>query len=204
MDREVRKAVTQAVGVLSEAFNRKASEATFGAYEIGLGDLSVDQIKLAMTRAIRECRFMPSPAELRELAGELAGEGKALHAWNEFLKHVPIGAYSHVDFTIDPIINATIRTLGGWPNVLSRLDSAENEKWLQKDFVRTYQSLNTARVTGEVCDPLPGLSTGSVKVIDGERIMCQPRIVCIEGSGTKRIEGKPNHWRPTVSIKKIS
>ena len=54
---------------LASAFNRDVDEATAEAYWIGLNDLTLEQVGLAVTSAIRQCKWMPAPAMLRELVG---------------------------------------------------------------------------------------------------------------------------------------
>jgi hypothetical protein len=149
------------VAGLCEAFNRTPSQATFMAYEIGLEDLPISAIELAVRRALRECRFMPSPAELRELSGEMSAEDRATVAWDCVLSNVHLGPYKHVSFADDRIINATIRNLGGWPMFVSRFTDAESEKWLRLEFCKTYRSLHRANVNGDICRPLPGLAGGT-------------------------------------------
>ena len=56
---------------LAEAFGRKASVAMVRAYRIGLVGLTIEAIEQAAANALRTSKFMPSPAELRELTGEL-------------------------------------------------------------------------------------------------------------------------------------
>jgi hypothetical protein len=155
------KRLVQLVAGLCEAFNRTPSQATFMAYEIGLEDLPIESIEVAVKRALRESRFMPSPAELRELGGESTSQDRATLAWDAVLKAVHLGPYKHVSFVDDRIINATIRNLGGWPSFLTRFSSAENEKWLRKDFIDTYRTLHHSQVDGDMCRPLVGLAGGA-------------------------------------------
>jgi hypothetical protein len=125
-------------------------------YTLALGDLTTDQVQTAVMRAIREVPRMPRPAELRELAGaNIGSDTKAIEAWDDVLRAVPIGSYKWLDFG-DQRINATIRNLGGWPSFLKRLDGAENEKWARHEFLKTYAAIGD-NPSAEACRPLIGL-----------------------------------------------
>lgn len=65
-----RKVTAACVGMLGEAFRQKVSDATIRAYEIGLDGMTAESIEQATARSIRECRWMPVPAELRAFARE--------------------------------------------------------------------------------------------------------------------------------------
>lgn len=158
--------MVQLVACLCESFNRTPSQVTYLAYEMGLSDLSIEVINRAVERALRESRFMPSPAELRELAGEATKEDRAVLAWTALQANIHIGPYKHVDFD-DQLTNATIRSLGGWSTFLSRFSGAEAEKWLRKEFIDTYRAVHRSGVTGEAARPLSGLSGGTYG--DGRR-----------------------------------
>ena len=147
----------QLIGVLAEAFRQKITPTTIQAYEFGLSDIPPSAVEVAIKRAIQTSRFMPTAAELREACGQIRPDDRAVIAWGTVERCVGLGPYKHVDFE-DGIINATIRTLGGWPNFIIRFSSAEAEKWLMKEFEQTYRALARSRVDGEVCRPLPGLS----------------------------------------------
>lgn len=131
--------ITAAVATLCEAFNRKPTPATFAAYEIGLKGLSEEQVELATAQALSKCKFMPVPAELRELAGTGGDsyESMADRAFHVLDKAVTsLGADRSVNFH-DGAINAAVRLLGGWQKCCDQ-PREEFEKWYRKDFIRTY------------------------------------------------------------------
>lgn len=143
------------LGALAASFGREADEATCMAYEIGLSDLPLASCRNAMVRAMRECRFMPSPAELRELAGVQKPKDRAVLAWEALdAAIVEHGYYRSVDFD-DPVINATVRNLGGWERVCD-LPAEEYSKWFRKEFERVYASLAAVGVGPEQSAPLLG------------------------------------------------
>ena len=144
------------IGAVFESFGQESTQARLMGYWIGLKDLPLEVLENAAGRALRECKSLPTIAELRRLAGELSAEDRAAAAWGDVLKAIPHGCYKHVDFQ-DKLCNAAIRMLGGWPTFVERFSSADSEKWARLDFLRVYQSLANSRVDGEACRPLAGL-----------------------------------------------
>jgi hypothetical protein len=134
--------IINAVIGLCEAFGRTATEATIGAYEIGLRGLTDAQVTAAMGLALQRCKFMPVPAELRELA---LGSGqsydamaeKAFDALRRGIQQTG-GDYS-VNFA-DGAINATVRALGGWQRACD-MPVEEFDKWFRKDFIGCYVNI---------------------------------------------------------------
>lgn len=146
------------IAALFSTFGQEATRDIMHGYWLGLCDLGLEVVQGAVAKAIRECDRLPRPAELRRLTGlSSKAEDLAIAAWNDVLKAVPAGPYKHLDFA-DKLVNATIRSLGGWPSFLSRFSSAENEKWARFEFCKTYQSFANSGVNGEAIRPLPGLS----------------------------------------------
>jgi hypothetical protein len=134
--------ITAAVATLCEAFNRKPTPATFAAYEIGLKGLTEEQVEHATAMALGKCKFMPVPAELRELAGT---GGESYDSMAERAFHVLDGAVSQLggDRSVnfhDGAINAAVRLLGGWQKCCDQ-PREEFEKWYRKDFLKTYVSI---------------------------------------------------------------
>jgi hypothetical protein len=148
---------TAAVLALAELFNRQLSEAALRLYVAALGDIAQEAIEAAVVAAGSSCKFMPSPAELRELAGcgGIRPEDRAALAWEAFSRAVvELGTYKSPDFD-DPIINATCRMLGGWERCCG-LPVEEFDKWLRHDFLKTYAGLMRSGVNGELTAPLVG------------------------------------------------
>lgn len=146
---------TELVTALAAAFGRETEKATFVAYKIGLEDLPIAAINHAIGRALRECKFMPSPAELRELAGVQKPKERAVLAWEALDAAVASYGYYHsVDFD-DKLINATVRNLGGWERICD-LPEEEYQKWFRKDFERVYASLAAGGIGPDQAAPLLG------------------------------------------------
>lgn len=154
MNPSEKRACIAGVSVLAEAFGRKLSETTHRAYQIGLNGLTAEQIERATELALATCKFMPTPAELRErVAGSVAD--RAVEAWEDFTKAVErIGSYKTVDFD-DKVINAVVRSLGGWEQVCAKTGD-EFDKWLRKDFLAAYEAYARRGVGDEAAAPLIG------------------------------------------------
>lgn len=156
MAEQDRKRLAVAVGALGEAFGRPVTTVTIRAYEIGLRGLSIADIERAVNIAIAERKFMPVPSELRELAGEMRVEDRAVVAWSIVESAMRrLGGGRTVLFD-DPATNATIANLWRtWTAFEEALDRDE-EKWLRKDFERVYCALLRSGVGPNGFLPLAG------------------------------------------------
>ena len=138
----------------------EVSELLFESYHLGLEGIPVDAIERAAKRALQTCKFMPSPAELRELAGDMLPADRAVRAWAIVERAVHVhGEGPSLDFD-DPAVNATIHNMGGWEPFLDRWE-VEGKTWLRKDFERVYQSFCRAGVAGRQCGRLVGFNERS-------------------------------------------
>lgn len=150
-----RKNFVTAIAAMAATFRQEGTEAIYEGYWVGLSDLDWPAVKLAVTRAIRECEFMPSAAELRKKAGAISPADRAIKAWDALNKAVTrYGYYDSVDFD-DKLINATVRSMGGWMRLSERYKT-DDEKWIRKDFERIYESLMRSGVSAEAIGPLLG------------------------------------------------
>lgn len=104
------------VTTLGDTYRQALGDGAFEGYRIALEDLTEAQLALALRRGLTESRFMPTPAELRGLAG--AGGPDlvplaAAAAWE--IVDGAANRMGHVrspDF--GPRINAVVRNMGGW------------------------------------------------------------------------------------------
>lgn len=128
-----------AIQALADSYRQKSTPGMFHGYRLGLSGLSIGDIERACALALQKCKFMPVPAELRELAGtggdsyESMAE-KAFHVLDKAV--TSLGADRSVNFH-DGAINATVRLLGGWQKCCDQ-PREEFEKWYRKDFIKTY------------------------------------------------------------------
>lgn len=149
------------IQALCVTFNRESSAALTRGYWLALEDLTIEEVEEAAARALKVSRFLSTPVELRELAGRSSNADAALTAWDTFSHTVAtVGAYKHVDFS-DGVINATVRSLGGWPKVCA-ISVEEFDKWLRKDFLTVYESWLRRGVSPEAGRPLAGLAEAGV------------------------------------------
>lgn len=143
------------IAALATSFNREADRPMLMGYKMGLEDLSINDIAKAIARAIRECKFMPKPAELRELAGAINWKQRAILAWDALdAAVVAHGYYRSVDFD-DPVINATVRNMGGWQAVCDK-PADEWQTFFRNNFERIYLLLCATGVSKEQAAPLTG------------------------------------------------
>ena len=152
-----KRRLTDAITALCEVFRQTVSEVKIHAYAVGLADLTIEQIEIACARALAECKFMPVPAELRQLSGSMGFAERAVLAFEAVARSVArLGAGASPDFD-DAAINATIRNLGGWPRVCA-IDAEEFEKWFRKEFERVYVLLCNRGISAEAGARLVGES----------------------------------------------
>lgn len=196
-----KKAFAEAIGAMCLTMQMEASADMIRGYWLALSDLKLKDVQEAVVKAMRTStsnKKLPFPADLRVLAGaEVSPDQKGLFAWNDVLKALPLGPYKHVDFE-DRVINACIRSMGGWPNFLSRFGSSDEEKWVRIEFLKSYKGFVEAGCNGDICRHLAGL--GQKEVVNGELSAPVPRrIGCDE---IRRIGNANNHnlQRKGVSI----
>lgn len=166
---------------LCEMFSRELTEAATGLYLDGIDDLSVDDFRRAATWAIRNCKFFPTVAEIREAAGkgEASREDRAIRAWVEaWAAASDVGAWRSVEFT-DPVTARTIAAMGGWPAFCR---SEQGEQWRRKEFLETYRGL-AGDVEADAPLRLPGLHErggGVARVIVIGSVPDRPRLTTQE------------------------
>jgi len=147
--------IARRIAMLADGFGKKTTATMLAMYSAALSDLDMKAVEKAISRAIQECKFFPSAAELRELSGVITMADRVMAAWNTFSKALVIhNHYSTVDFE-DKAINATVRHLGGWIRA-SGLSGDELEKWYRKDFEKAYLRIAERGASAEQCLPLEG------------------------------------------------
>lgn len=186
--------VTQLIQALAAQFRVECDVPLFLGYTMALEELSIDEIRLAIGKACRESKFMPTGAELRTLAGVQSPASRALIAWNVVKGAIQtVGAYCSVDFD-DPVTNATLRTLGGWVAVCDTPAVDQFDKFLRKEFERVYCELWKTGVSEEMARPHIGLSDQSNSANGfGKEIREPARIACgltADESRVKRLENR--------------
>lgn len=103
--------IAKCIAILSEAFpHRELSEYTVPTYSLALDEIDDATLELATKRAIKRCRFFPSPAELRDLVGANASDSIDLEPILERIR----GLFSYLPNSGDqpPRVDAVRRELG--------------------------------------------------------------------------------------------
>jgi hypothetical protein len=171
-----RERFAEVLAALAASFGKEADVAMAEGYWMGLADIELEEFERACARAIRESQFFPKPVELRRHAGYLAADLRAVLAWdvvcNTIARH---GYVASVDFD-DPLVNAAIRNMGGWPR-LCAMPSEEFQVWGRKEFERIYGALCESGTSAEACMYLPGAHEGN-NAAKGYEVVPPARVAC--------------------------
>ena len=148
------------MGVLEAAYPRtgKLSPQQLVVWFDNLSDLTVDQLRRAVTVAVREGDDWPTISKLRRYSGAdgIPSKDRPLLAWNAVREAISkLNRCNSVNFD-DPVVNAVIRQLGGWPE-LTYTPSKEMQ-WLERRFCETYSALSSVALSDEQTSRLPGMS----------------------------------------------
>lgn len=145
--------------------DREASKEMIMMMWMVVSEFPFADVERAIKELVLRPGYMPKPADLRE-AVEGKVEGRAIAAWADVQKAMPLGAYKHIDFE-DPLINAVIRSLGGWPSMFDQCATAESEKWFRHNFIKDYMAMDHRNMNAEACRPLAGIS--QAEVVNGKK-----------------------------------
>lgn len=171
---------------LGATFRVEVTAALRVGYWLGLRDLPLAAVQEAVGKAMATARFMPTPRDLRDLAGVMGVDQRALVAWNAVKRAIrAVGSYRSVDFD-DPVVNATVRTLGGWLR-LCGTDSDEMDRFVAKDFQRVYRELSSLKPHQDLTRYLPGVFESG-----GDLTLAEPpaRVACgtVEATAAPALE----------------
>lgn len=193
MVKQDKAAFAEAVAALAVTFGKECDKPMLRGYWMGLEDVPIDNVRLACRRALRECEYMPTVAQLRKMAGAVSDSDRALLAWSQFSQAVSgIGGYKSVDFD-DPIINATVRHLGGWVRCCD-LTETEFDTWLRKDFLRVYEAFCRTGVSQEAGAALTGIHESENRLLGhSSQALAKMLPGCVPGAAIKIETGLPVH-----------
>lgn len=138
-EQEKKQRFAVAIVGLFESFRGKASEGLLQIWFAALKDIPADELDAAIVKAVQTKTFMPTVAELRELCSSAGSSFDAMaeFAWRDLGDTIRRFGPDHSVNFADGIINAVIRTHGGWQRVCD-LDGEEFSKWYRKDFLAAY------------------------------------------------------------------
>ncbi len=160
--------IIESLGVV---YDRQITDEMLAVYFECLRDIPIWRLKAIAASHVACNRFWPTPSELRGVSPS----ADAVRAWDASNAALHIhGMYRHVDFE-DPVVNATIRHLGGWPEFCAR--DPKDETWTRKEFIQVYRSLASSGLTAEQAAPLPGLSEANQVEREGGRITSSKVVV---------------------------
>lgn len=139
MENKDKKEFFGILGATGVMYDKALPEQALELYFSSLKDLSLDQVKAAISRHVNhpeKGQFFPKPADIRfQLQGN--ADTRALLAWTELERAIDrYWPYESVVFD-DPIIHAVLTDMGGWAGIGDR----ERKDWpfVQKEFERRYQ-----------------------------------------------------------------
>ncbi len=123
--------------VVGELFDAKLSEAKLTLYFDALQDLPLWVVLDGLDAAVRQCKFMPKPVEIRQLAVGTP-EDEAEEAWVRFKDMMrTVGAYRTPRF--DAVVALAIAdTFGTWPAACAADLSPEMWASKRKEFLRAF------------------------------------------------------------------
>jgi hypothetical protein len=151
-----RQRFVQLMGMLGETFRVELGELALQGYWVALSDLDPEAFDGAVETAVRTLDRFPMPKTLRELV-EGKPDDRAIVAWESVKRALAThGVYRSVDFE-DRIINAAVRSLGGWTR-LGQRSAADFDVWAKKEFIAAYGAFASRGVSEDQAAPLPGLA----------------------------------------------
>lgn len=156
------------MNILSDYFRQQLTDGAMEGYWIALSDLTDAQMNAAVTRALRESKFLPSGSELITFAGVAnALPLRIAEAWEAVRRAIRVHDYTDsVDF--GPRVNAVVRNMGGWLR-LCELNREQLDVWGRKEFERAYEAfadkpegqLNGEPHRGELLGPIHWVQIGN-------------------------------------------
>ena len=180
------KAFAATLGILASTFRQQLDAAAIEGYAMALDDLSLEDFRAVCKRALKECKFMPTPAELRALVGldaKSALKSDIAIAWERVRWARRHHSYTTgVDF--GPLVNAVIRTMGGWVTFCEWNDDVL-ESFERRKFSETYEAFVGKVELGDISRPLRGEFAGMERVPIAGRMLPEPRQ---QLSGSARVE----------------
>ena len=145
---------TKQLVALAEVLKESLTPESLAMYVESLADLSDDQIRRGVGRAVRELEWFPKPAKLRELAGAegsvIDQDARAREAWDSMIHFVDKYVGNDVYGNFGPEhgwypktfpdpgqkISDTVRRTGGWRTY--KCMSKEDFPFTQKRFLEEY------------------------------------------------------------------
>jgi hypothetical protein len=121
------------------AMSGKLSEPMIRVYAVGLGDLSIDQLKAAMGIVLRESVFWPSVADIRKAALGSADDAGVL-AWMALRRAAAeVGSWASLTVEDGAAAHALDATFASWPE-FCRLEEGPEMHTRRQEFLAAYRA----------------------------------------------------------------
>lgn len=135
---------------LFSAWNRRVVDGVFDAYEMALGDLPDDVVKLGVARVIQGGgEHPPSAGQVRQVCIGRSPDDLSAAAHAAFVRadrHArTVGLSGSVRQLGDPLITHAIGSVGGWQAFCTHVD-----EWQKRNFVQAYMDALANPQTHEV------------------------------------------------------
>jgi hypothetical protein len=126
---------------LCETFNEPATDVKIEAYFDAMGQFEIATVLAAMKAALQRSKFMPRPADLRELI-EGDGDEAATAAWGAVLREIRRVGYLGSPALDERTLGAVRELWGSWQRLCERLpvEGPELLGWV-KQFKAAYGSV---------------------------------------------------------------
>lgn len=177
-----RKAI--AIGALAELYGRKLTEASIKMFVMASAGITDEQFERAAATIAQRSKFMPTPAEIIELARNdgVSYEAKAELAFEELERALDANKPS----LMSPLTAAVSRQLGGF-QALYATPLKDFRVWKRKDFLSTYVTL--AKENPERLQAITGPQSEIAKALtsDLRRIPSRTDIADEESANRKRL-----------------
>lgn len=129
----------------------RANERQMRVYAQALQDLTQEQIKFAMARAVTESRFFPSVSELRSYVGPSIEE-RAVLAWGALREATEsVGSYASLDCEDPCVAIALQQAAGSWPGFCA-LEEGPQLHTVRQTFIAAYR--DACRRVGPITRPI--------------------------------------------------
>ena len=143
---------------LSDLYDAPLSQGSISLYWETLKVLSLDGFIAASKHHAETSKWMPKPSDFLDAAkkGSMNLEERSAMAWLGVVSAVrSVGSNRGVNFD-DPLIHATIRSLGGWAN-LCRSKTQYFNSTVRAAFLKTYEHMSRCAENGTVLGTLGSL-----------------------------------------------
>lgn len=170
--------IITAMTKLEEMFSKRMTPLLMETYSEGLADLSLEELREVFSQALRECKFMPTLAELRGFIARCQDSDQRLQcdgAWAALVRY----CYDHScvcqgGLEMDAPAAYAVKTVGGWAGICKVLCNyseaiAKDSHFLAKSFKEAYlRYVRTNAFTRSEYESLPGPKQEEAKQLLGQ------------------------------------